>query len=177
VASFVFGNIDLSVLVPGLAKRQPGSTAWHSPEPRHCLTPYFIWAKGHVKLKALNPLRTTQRAYQGYPHRTPRLLHMMQEMHFTVLSLFAETRILNRQSSICHLKELVRTAENRSFCPLDHHDGTSNSGSEQVQVCRRRTGCTWRRERRNPGFIVRRGRAIREQWGAFTVDAPASSFL
>ena len=29
----------------GLAKRQPGSTACHSPEPRQCLTPYFIWAK------------------------------------------------------------------------------------------------------------------------------------
>lgn len=39
VASFVFGNIDLSVLVPGLATRQPRSTAWYSSEPtrqRHC---------------------------------------------------------------------------------------------------------------------------------------------
>jgi hypothetical protein len=38
-----FGNFDLSVLVPGLAKRQPGSTAWHSPEPsrheQYCKTP------------------------------------------------------------------------------------------------------------------------------------------
>jgi len=61
-------NIDLSVSVLGLAKRQPGSTAWHSPEPTRRVRYFQTDVAAHTpQIGLINQCRSLERVPGPFP--------------------------------------------------------------------------------------------------------------